>query len=207
MKRPTALLLALVTVLVAVVVGVVVADRDDVDGRMGPGMMFSAAGAAGEPGFLAEMVAHHEEAVTAARELARSDRPEMRRLGEDVVRTQTAQIEQMTAWLADWYPDQSLDVGYQPMMRDLSGLSGDRLDRAFLTDMVPHHMAAVMMSQHLVVRGSEHEEVVDLARAIRDEQRAEIVVMRRWLAAWFDVRGWGHHGGGMGPHRMWSGGW
>ena len=207
MKRSTALLLALVTVLVAVVVGVVVADRDDVDGRMGPGMMFSAAGAAGEPGFLAEMVAHHEEAVTAARELARSDRPEMRRLGEDVVRTQTAQIEQMTAWLADWYPDQSLDVGYQPMMRDLSGLSGDRLDRAFLTDMVPHHMAAVMMSQHLVVRGSEHEEVVDLAREIRDEQRAEIVVMRRWLAAWFDVRGWGHPGGGMGPHRMWSGGW
>jgi uncharacterized protein (DUF305 family) len=200
----TVVLGALVAVLIAVVVALVVADDDDMDGRMGPGMMVAGAGATSEAGYLAEMVAHHREAVTAARELARSDRPEMRRLGEDVVRTQTAQIEQMTAWLDDWYPDQSLDVGYEPMMRDLTDLSGDRLDRTFLVDMVPHHMAAVMMSQHLVVRGSEHDEVADLAREIRDEQRAEIFVMRRWLADWFGVRGWGHAGAGMGSHRMWS---
>ena len=36
------------------------------------------------------------------------------------------------------------------MMRDLSGLSGDRLDRTFLEDMIGHHMAAVTMSQRLL---------------------------------------------------------
>jgi len=117
----------------------------------GPGMMGSYA-VASEPEYLAEMVAHHREAVAAARELARSDRPEMRAFGESIVETQSTQIEQMTAWLSDWYPEQSTTVDYRPMMRDLSGLSGDRLDRAFLQDMVGHHMAAVMMSQHLLWR-------------------------------------------------------
>jgi uncharacterized protein (DUF305 family) len=198
-------LLSVTTVLAAVLLGLAVTDRDDGRGPTGAGMMVAAGDGVGEAAFLAEMVAHHREAVTAARELARSDRPEMRQLGEDVVRTQTAQVEQMSAWLADWYPDQSLDVGYEPMMRDLTGLSGDRLDRAFLEDMVPHHMAAVMMSQHLLLRGSEHEEVAVLARDVRDEQHAEILVMRRWLADWFGVEGWGHGAGMPGLHRMWAG--
>ena len=205
MKRLLVVLLSVTAVLAAVLVGLALTERDDTPSRTGPGMMLAGRGALDEPTWLAEMVAHHEEAVTAARELARSERPEMRQLGEDVVRTQTAQVEQMTTWLADWYPDQSLDVGYEPMMRDLTRLSGDRLDRAFLTDMVPHHMAAVMMAQHLVLRGSEHEQVVDLAREIRDEQVAEIWVMRRWLADWFGVRGWGHGAGMMRPDRMWAG--
>jgi uncharacterized protein (DUF305 family) len=86
------------------------------------------------------------------------------------------------------------------MMRDLSRLSGDDLDRAFLRDMLGHHMVAVMMSQHLLWRGADHNEVAELARSVRDDQHAEIVVMRRWLAQWFgtDRRG----GQGMGGHRM-----
>ena len=47
----------------------------------------------------------------------------------------------------DEYPDQVLAVDYQPMMRDLSGLSGDALGHGNLQDMTVHHMMAVMMSQ------------------------------------------------------------
>lgn len=140
--------------------------------------------------YLAEMVAHHEEAVAAARELDRTSRPQMRAFGAAIVETQSAQIDQMTAWLARWYPGRSTDVDYEPMMRDLSGLSGDELDRIFLEDMIGHHMAAVMMSQRLLVQGSaDHEEVANLAESIRDEQRTEIFQMRRWLADWFETSG------------------
>jgi uncharacterized protein (DUF305 family) len=151
-----------------------------------------------EFGYLTQMVAHHEEAVAAATELQRSDRPQLRELGRSIVASQTAQIDQMTAWLAEWYPGRSTDVNYQPMMRDLTGLFGDRLDRVFLQDMIPHHMMAVMMSQQLLMRGvADHEEVGGLAETIRDEQHAEIFWMQRRLSAWFDT-GWGH-GMGIGP--------
>jgi uncharacterized protein (DUF305 family) len=158
-------------------------------GGSGAGRHYSASS---EQEYLAEMVAHHREAITAARELSRSDRAIMRDFGERIVAAQSAQVEQMQAWLAAWYPDESTDVDYEPMMRDLSGLSGDRLDRTFLEDMIGHHMAAVMMSHHLLVSQLvEHDEVAHLAADIRDDQRDEIFLMRGWLRGWFDV-GWMH---------------
>jgi uncharacterized protein (DUF305 family) len=149
-----------------------------------------------ESDYLSTMVAHHAEAVAAAQQLVRSDRPAMRALGRAIVASQTLQIEQMNDWLARWHPDVPAPA-YEPMMRDLTGLDGETLDRAFLVDMVPHHMSAVMMSRFLLTRGlAEHPAVAALAAGIAKEQAREIRVMTRWLHTWY---GLGHHGGmGMG---------
>ena len=230
MRRLSAFLVTLLVVGVATVAtafGVVLANLDDDPrSRMGPGMMspgssstpgwwddswmpmMGSTAAVSEPEYLAEMVSHHREAVEAAGQLARSDRSEMRAFGESIVETQSAQIEQMTSWLEEWYPEAPTTARYQPMMRDLTGLAGDRLDRTFLQDMIGHHMIAVMMSQHLLWRGTDHDEVAQLARSIRDDQHTEIIQMRRWLAQWFDVVWRGSMGRGMcagwgmGPNMM-----
>jgi uncharacterized protein (DUF305 family) len=195
---------AVLVAALATIVTLAVAD-DDWSGHRGAMMSSEGGGAmlgmhgtrvASEYAFLAEMVVHHEEAVMAARELERSERPEMRAFGESIVESQTAQIDQMEGWLADWYPDRSGRVDYRPMMRDLDGLSGDELDRVFLEDMIGHHMAAVMMSQQLIVRGvADHDEVEDLAATIRDEQHDEIFQMHQWLSDWF---------GSSAPMHWWS---
>jgi uncharacterized protein (DUF305 family) len=160
-------------------------------GASGPTGHMSHASVDSEHAFLVEMIAHHEEAIDAAGELARSERPEMRAFGARIVESQSAQVEQMRGWLDEWYAGRPDDVDYDPMMRDLSGLSGDELDEAFLSDMIGHHMGAVMMSQQLVVRDiAEHPAVERLAVDIRDEQSREIAMMQRWLRNWFDA-GWG----------------
>lgn len=160
----------------------------DRDRSLGPRRWMHGSSVGTEFAHLTEMVAHHGEAVAAAQELERSARPEMRAFGRSILTSQQAQIDQMNDWLVKWYPGRSTEVDYQPMMRDLSGLSRDHLDRAFLEDMVPHHMMAVMMSQQLLVRGvADHDRVNDLAQSIRDEQHAEILEMRRWLTAWYGV--------------------
>ena len=49
-------------------------------------------------------------------------------------------------------------------MPDLSGLSGDQLDKTFLQYMIPHHMMAIMMSQQLLMHGeARHPEVAAFA--------------------------------------------
>lgn len=160
-------------------------------GRTGFMGHMSHASVESEHAFLVEMIAHHEEAIDAAGELARSERPEMRAFGLRIIESQSAQVEQMQAWLDEWYADRSDDVDYDPMMRDLDDLSGDELDEAFLSDMIGHHMGAVMMSQQLIVRDlADHPAVERLAVDIRDEQTREIAMMRRWLGDWFDA-GWG----------------
>ncbi|MEV1248743.1 DUF305 domain-containing protein [Nonomuraea sp. NPDC049750] len=81
-----------------------------------------------EADYLRRMVAHHQEAVAAARQLQRSGRAQIRTLGASIVTTQSAEIATMNTWLATWYRRHSPVTGYRPMMRDLSKLSGDALD-------------------------------------------------------------------------------
>ena len=154
---------------------------------MGPGMMhMSRVSMSNEYEFLVQMIPHHEEAVQAAKSLrANTERQEMRQFAEGIIQTQSAEIEQMKSWLIRWYPDKDHEIAYQPMMRNLEGLKGDAVDAAFIEDMIPHHMTAVMMSQQLLVRGlAEHEEVAALAREIRNNQRDEIHLMMRWISEW-----------------------
>jgi len=197
MRRPLGALvatLAAVVVLATTAAAVSMSGRDGSNDEWMPGWHGGHAMggdlADNEFSYLTEMVTHHQEAVDAARHLARSERPQMRAFGRDIVATQSAQINQMNGWLAAWYPGRQTEQDYRPMMRDLSGLEGDRLDRAFLQDMVVHHMAAVRMSQQLLARGSaDHADVAELARTIRDAQHAEIFQMQSWLTAWFGT-GW-----------------
>ena len=168
-------------------------------GRMGPGMMGSMnTFIASEYEFLVQMIPHHEEAVEAALYLRdNTEREEMIKFAEDIIRTQSAEIEQMIIFLETWYPDRNYQVDYQPMMRELKDLQGDALDRAFLEDMIPHHMVAIMISQQLLTQGlAEHGDVALLAGSIRDAQRDEIHMMMDWLANWnsfiplADTRNW-----------------
>lgn len=153
----------------------------------------------GEFDYLTEMIPHHEEAIATATVLQQgTQRPEMRRFASSIIETQTAEVQQMKRFLAAWYPGRDTYADYAPMMRDLTGLRTDALDRAFLEDMIPHHMMAVMMSQRLLVaRLADHDEIIPFARNIRDVQQAEIRMMAGWLTAWFGVAPFSR---GMMPH-------
>lgn len=143
--------------------------------------------------YLTRMIPHHEEAIVAAKALqSGTQRPEMRTFAASIIETQAAEVKQMQAWLAAWYPGRDTRVTYMPMMRTLTGLGGAALDRAFLEDMIPHHMMAVMMSQQFLAANlADHGEVVPFARNIRDTQQTEIQTMAGWLRDWFG----GTHGG------------
>jgi uncharacterized protein (DUF305 family) len=52
------------------------------------------------------MVPHHQMAIMMARMVLRgSDRPEVQELARSIIRTQSAEIEQMLGWYRDWYGD------------------------------------------------------------------------------------------------------
>jgi uncharacterized protein (DUF305 family) len=158
-------------------------------GAMGPGMPM-ASQATDEAGFLTHMIPHHQEAVDTARALLEvTERPQLRALLEGIIASQTAEIEAMESWLEAYHPEAPRDLAYEPMMRDLGpNASVEALERAFLEDMVMHHMMAVRDARMLLMQGlAEHEEVATLARSIVTEQMTEIEQMRTWLADWFGV--------------------
>ena len=116
-RTAPALAMALLAVLVAgiaTVVTLAVTDDDNWSGHRGAMMSTgNSAGAGAMPGmhgmhgtrvtseyaYLAEMVAHHEEAVMAARELQRSERP---RCGRSVSRSSSHRPRRSTRWRGGW---------------------------------------------------------------------------------------------------------
>lgn len=148
------------------------------NGMMGMHMMIS-----NEREFLTEMIPHHQEAVDTTRQVLAhgATTPEVKKLVEGIIAAQEKEIADMKTWYQNWYGEAYQDKGtYKPMMRDLSKLSGSALDRAFLEDMIMHHMGAIMMAQS-VQSHLEHEELKTLTAHIVSSQSSEITLMRSLL--------------------------
>ncbi len=52
--------------------------------------------------FLEGMIPHHQGAIDMAQYLEQSTRPELQKLGKDIITAQQAEIEQMQKWLVEW---------------------------------------------------------------------------------------------------------
>ena len=147
--------------------------------------------------FLVEMIPHHQEAVDSAKQiLAMTERQEMRDFAKEVMDDQTGEIAKMRQWIEQWYPEAATQAAYQPMMRDIEGLSAEEADIVFLEDMIEHHLGAVHMARDVLDKNlAEHDEVRALAEEIVAAQNLEIDQMREWLEQWGGAPApAGHHG-------------
>lgn len=150
-------------------------------------------------GFARDMKVHHEQAVTMAEIMRdRTDDPELRLLATDIALTQQAQIGRMQGWLGLWglnqtssdpamawmgQPTEGLMPGMatRAMVQALDELPVEEAERRFLSLMIDHHRAGVVMAEAAL----DHElpdAVATLAEAIVVSQRSEVEVMRTMLA-------------------------
>lgn len=65
-------------------------------------MLEGKTGDALDKAFLEGMIPHHQAAVDMAKYLAGSNKPELVKLGADIIATQTKEIEQMKTWQKAW---------------------------------------------------------------------------------------------------------
>ena len=146
------------------------------------------AGSGADRAFAGAMVPHHRSAVEMAEvALDRGERPFVRRLARDVIRSQTAEIETLRredAELAEAGVERG-DLGVPAhamgMDMDAGALRGaDPFDRAFMEMMTEHHRGAIAMARAELERG-EDPELRGLARSIVAEQEREIREMRAEL--------------------------
>lgn len=177
-------------------------------GDMGSGMAATRMGTFSEEQpfdaqFLDQMSVHHVGAIASTTAMiSDSSRPELRGLAEDIVTSQRAQLSQMRAWRRGWYPDlkPTFDMagpmasgstdGRAPMMGGedagsvMSGSmmgSGVATERMYLTMMITHHQLGVDMAEQ-AQRDATHPKLRALAATIAEEQAAQIVEMRGYLA-------------------------
>lgn len=133
--------------------------------------------------FLRGMIPHHEEAVLTSKIVLEKGGtfPEIKTLAENIIVAQEKEIQDMKSWYKEITGNEYKDSGnYEPMMRDLSNLSKEELDKTFLEDMIVHHMGAIMMAEQ-AIKFSKNENVLNLSEEIINSQKQEIIQMREFL--------------------------
>jgi uncharacterized protein (DUF305 family) len=74
-----------------------------------------------------------------------------------------------------------MDTMMMNMTANMKGKSGKDLEKAFITDMIPHHQGAVDMAKLLLQDKTVRPELVKFANDIITAQEAEIKIMNEWL--------------------------
>ena len=106
---------------------------------------------------------------------------------EQIIATQSREIEVMQSWLTDWY-----GISYEPQMskqeqrelQALGGLSGAEFEIRFMEMMIEHHQAAIREASDCIER-AYHRQLIRLCERIIAAQSAEIEQMRAWLCEWY----------------------
>lgn len=145
--------------------------------------------------FAQGMLGHHIGAVDMAEiELKYGTDTKMRKLAQEIIDAQKAEIEQMQAWLTNHpnasepTPDtqamqQAYASGMDAMHGEMTmGIADPVPDMAFARGMLPHHVGAVDMAKIQLEYGKD-KEMRKLAQEIIDAQQPEIELMQSWIKA------------------------
>ena len=163
--------------------------------------------AAFDANFIRMMVPHHEGAVEMAKiAQERAEHPEIKQMAEDILSTQTGEIEQMRGWLKDWYGSTDIpsmsempmlegmpDMGHahgagaMDMQAEVENLRGaaEPFDLAFINAMIEHHQSAIDAAK-VAQTQAQRTEIKQLADAILKTQQAEIDQMKEWRKTWYN---------------------
>ena len=136
--------------------------------------------------FIAMLMPHHRDAVDMAT-LAehRAVDAQVRRLAAHIVDEQSAQIDEMRAWMhrngvAELPPPVPVQEMAQQDRQMLRAARGTQVDELFLMMMRPHHAQAVSEAEDELLHG-RNSFALDMARSTKADQAVEIAEMNRLL--------------------------
>ena len=153
--------------------------------------------------FIDGMTPHHQGAVEMANVAQdKSKRPEIKKLADEIIKSQNQEIAQMKQWRQAWYPsagnkpmaynsktgqmmEMSSDQMKTMMMNQGLGAADAEFDLRFINAMIPHHEAAVTMAKDALSK-SKRPEVKKLAQEIIKAQDTEIKQMQQWRKTWYN---------------------
>lgn len=140
--------------------------------------------------FMTMMIDHHAMAVGMAMICTnKAVHAELHQLCENIIATQSAEIDEMQSWLQQWYGlthEPEMKPGDEKMMQRLASMSGADFEIMFLEMMIRHHHKAVVRARECEKK-AYHPELIALCNNIETSQTAEIQEMQSWLCQWYGI--------------------
>ena len=143
--------------------------------------------------FIDAMTPHHQGAVEMAQvALENAEHRELRQLAQNIITDQQSDIERFRVikerdlGSSDLPTETSSEeMAMMGMMEDPGELADrEPFDKAFIDEMIPHHVAAIEMAR-LAEERTGNPKIRELARNIVETQEAEISQMTEWRREWY----------------------
>ena len=143
--------------------------------------------------FVDAMVPHHRGAVEMAEvALENAEHEEIRRLSEDIVSAQEAEIEELKRINQQEFGSSRVPMDMGPDQMEGMGMTADPrclaeeepFDRALIGAMIPHHRSAIQMA-NVALEKSDNPRIEKLAGEIVEAQEHEISQMQTWRDNWY----------------------
>ena len=148
------------------------------------------AGNGADLAFIDAMVPHHKMAIDMAKTAKeRGEHPQIRKLANDIIDAQQAEIVQLNLIRDDLSTLKKTSLGVPShltgMDQGMGGLMNARpFDREFIDMMIPHHQGAIRMAHAELAKGKSPA-LEQLAKNIVDAQSREIREMNQWRTSWY----------------------
>ena len=143
--------------------------------------------------FIDAMVPHHEGAVEMAEvAMKNAEHEEIRRLSEDIVSAQEAEITQLKSIKQEEFgtSEVPMDMSMQDMkdmgmmMEPQELADKNPFDKAFIDNMTPHHQSAIEMAE-VARKETDNPRIKTLATDIAEGQNRELAQMEQWREEWY----------------------
>jgi uncharacterized protein (DUF305 family) len=137
--------------------------------------------------FMDRMGAHFREGMSMARQLINeTQRPELRSLGFEMLKSQREGLAQMQQWRKEWYPQQSLTPSrsIDQVRRKPIADPTKPYEYHLIEDIIQHDREAVAMAKEAQEK-AERSEIKALADEIIYAREDEITRMQDWKIRWY----------------------
>lgn len=173
--------------------------------------LHSLKGAEFEQSFLTQMIHHHQEGIEMAKMVPHhTKRAELTDFAEKMTKTQTAEIEKMSALLKSPAGSRTAKMDHSKMgdkkmdhstmtdkkmdhaktdkmkmsgMGPMGSAQGPEFDRMFVQEMIKHHTSALEMAK-LAEGRATRADVISIAEKISKEQKDDIQKLKSWDMKW-----------------------
>jgi uncharacterized protein (DUF305 family) len=134
--------------------------------------------------FIDTMVQHHQLEIELARiALTRAQHDELRALAQEIVDSQTVEINDMQEWRQDWFGSRAT-----PPMGGAAEIAALRaapepFDIAFIDTLLPLHQQAIDLANRAILEAGQ-QDVLDLAGAILASHSRQSLLLHSWRRDW-----------------------
>ncbi len=134
--------------------------------------------------YINAMISHHRGAMLLAEQLNKNtQREDLKKLSEEILKNEPIAIEELYKWKKDWYGDSR--IVRDPVVSNL-GSYDEKFDLRFLNAIISHHNDGIVMTKETLAKSSRTE-IINNASSVQDFLQNGVITLKSLRLSYYGI--------------------